>query len=157
MEEKKKGISLLALSITIVIMIILASTIVISYSSILQDTLKKDFASEIYSIEKLAQEYYFMNQEYPVSDPYILSLSSIQEEFRDQFEKEKIEGDRITLYQIDFVQCGVENIKRGHRASEKDIYVISKITGKVYYINGITIEQIRYYTLTEELKNSIGL
>lgn len=157
MKEKKKGISLLVLSITIVIMIILASTIIVSYSNILQDTLKKDFASEIYSIEKLAQEYYFMNQEYPVSDPYILSLSSIQEEFRYQFAKEKIEEDRITLYPIDLIQCGVENIKRGHRTTEKDLYAISKTTGKVYYIDGITIEQIKYYTLTDELKNSIGL
>ena len=157
MKERKKGISLLVLSITIVIMIILASTIVVSYSSIIQDTLKKDFASEIYAIEKLAQEYYFMNQEYPVSNSYILSLNSIQEEFRYQFEKEKIENDRITLYQIDFIQCGVENIKRGYHTNEKDMYVISKTTGKVYYVDGITIEEMKYYTLTDDLKNSIGL
>lgn len=151
----KSGISLIVLSITIIVMIILASTTIISYNGILEDTLKKDFANEIYSIQKLVEGYKFLNGEYPILDEYVLNMDKIEENYRFEFENESIVDGNIKLYVIDLNKCDVQNVKRGNKKSDKDIYVVSKDTGIVYYIDGVVINNIKYYTLTSDLKNEI--
>ncbi len=154
---KKRGITLMMLAITIIILVILASTIIISSNTILNDTLKKDFGKEIYSIQKLVENYYHLNDEYPILEEYVLDLADIEEEYRFEFQKENITNNMITLYIIDLEKCDVSEIKRGNRKNKKDIYVLSKDTGIVYYIDGVNFENMKYYTLTEDLKNEIGL
>ena len=145
------------LSVTVVVMIILASATIVSYNNIITDTLKKDFANEIYTIQKLVEQYEFLNNEYPVNEEYILDVSEIDEEFKFQFEKENITDNKLKLYVIDLAKCDVEHVKRGNRLNDKDKYVVSKDTGIVYYFDGIVIDNIRYYTLTKDLTNEIGL
>lgn len=153
--NRKSGISLIVLSITIIVMIILASTTIISYNGILEDTLKKDFANEIYSIQKLVESYKFLNGEYPILDEYVLNMDKIEENYRFEFENESIVDGNIKLYVIDLNKCDVQNVKRGNKKSDKDIYVVSKDTGIVYYIDGVVINNMKYYTLTSDLKNEI--
>ena len=155
--NRKKGISLIVLSITIVVMIILASTIIVSYNGILEDTLKKDFANEIYSIQKLVEQYKFLNNEYPISEEHILDINQIEEKYRFEFEKEKIIYNTIKLYVIDLSKCDVQNVKRGNGKIKDDIYVVSKETGQVYYMMGVKISDMKYYTLIDDLKNEIGI
>lgn len=155
--NKRSGISLMILAITIIVMIILASATIISYNGILTDTLKKDFASEIYSIQKLIETYEFLNSEYPILDEYDLDINGVEEEYRFEFEKENIVDGIVKLYIIDLNKCDVRNVKRGNNKNDKDIYVVSKDTGIVYYIDGEIIDGIRYYTLTDDLKNEIGM
>lgn len=153
--NRKSGISLIVLSITIIVMIILASTTIISYNGILEDTLKKDFANEIYSIQKLVGSYKFLNGEYPILDEYVLNMDKIEENYRFEFENESIVDGNIKLYVIDLNKCDVQNVKRGNKKNDKDIYVVSKDTGIVYYIDGVVINNMKYYTLTSDLKNEI--
>lgn len=155
--QNKSGISLIMLSVTVVVMIILASATIVSYNNIITDTLKKDFANEIYTIQKLVEQYEFLNNEYPVNEEYILDVSEIDEEFKFQFEKENITDNKLKLYVIDLAKCDVEHVKRGNSLNDKDKYVVSKDTGIVYYFDGIVIDNIRYYTLTKDLRNEIGL
>lgn len=155
--NKKSGISLMVLAITVVVMIILASATVVSYNSIIQDTLKKDFASEIYSIQKLVSHYIFMYNEYPGEEEIIFDISDIDEKYLFEFSKENISDLRFNCYIIDLEKCDVELTKRGVGKNLKDIYVVSKDTGIVYYMDGVVIDNIIYYTLTDDLKNDIGL
>lgn len=155
--QNKSGISLIMLSVTVVVMIILASTTIVSYNNIITDTLKKDFANEIYTIQKLVEHYEFLNNEYPVQNEYVLDINDIDEDFRFQFNKENITNDKLKLFTIDLVKCDVEQTKRGNSINDKDKYVVSKDTGIVYYIDGVVIDNMRYYTLTKDLRNEIGL
>lgn len=155
--QNKSGISLIMLSVTVVVMIILASTTIVSYNNIITDTLKKDFANEIYTIQKLVEHYEFLNNEYPVQNEYVLDINDIDEDFRFQFDKENITNDKLKLFTIDLVKCDVEQTKRGNSINDKDKYVVSKDTGIVYYIDGVVIDNMRYYTLTKDLRNEIGL
>lgn len=153
--NRKNGISFIVLAITIVVMIILASTIIVSYSGILEDTLKKDFANEIYSIQKLVEQYKFLNNEYPILEEYILDINQIEEKYRFEFEKEILNDGKINLYVIDLGKCDVQNVKRGNTKIKDDIYVVSKETGQVYYMAGVKIGNMKYYTLIDDLKNEI--
>lgn len=155
MINKRNGISLMVLSITIVVVIILSSTIIISYNEILEDTLKKDFSNEIYSIQKLVEGYKFLNGDYPILDEYILNMDEIDENYRFEFENESFVDGKVKLYVIDLSKCDVQNVKRGNKINDKDIYVVSKNTGIVYYIDGVLINNMRYYTLTNDLKDEI--
>lgn len=155
--QNKSGISLIMLSVTVVVMIILASATIVSYNNIITDTLKKDFANEIYTIQKLVEQYEFLNNEYPVQNEYVLDINDIDEDFRFQFNKENITDDKLKLFTIDLVKCDVEQTKRGNSINDKDKYVVSKDTGIVYYIDGVVIDNMRYYTLTKDLRNEIGL
>lgn len=155
MINKRNGISLMVLSITIVVVIILSSTIIISYNEILEDTLKKDFSNEIYSIQKLVEGYKFLNGDYPILDEYILNMDEVDENYRFEFENESFVDGKVKLYVIDLSKCDVQNVKRGNKINDKDIYVVSKNTGIVYYIDGVLINNMRYYTLTNDLKDEI--
>ena len=155
--QNKSGISLIMLSVTVVVIIILASTTIVSYNNIITDTLKKDFANEIYTIQKLVEHYEFLNNEYPVQNEYVLDINDIDEDFSFQFNKENITNDKLKLFTIDLVKCDVEQTKRGNSINDKDKYVVSKDTGIVYYIDGVVIDNMRYYTLTKDLRNEIGL
>ena len=155
--KHKKGISLMVLGITIVVMIILASTMVVSCQNMITDTLKQDFASEIYSLQKLVDSYYYLNQEYPILASIQIDLSEIDPIWWSQFEGEDIISQKIELYQIDLEKCDVEQLKRGVGKTSKDYYAVSQKTGKIYYIQGFQSENAIYYTLTPELKSVIGI
>lgn len=145
------------LMITVAVMIILASTTIVSYNNIVEDTLKRDFASEIYSVQKLVEQYHFINNEYPINEEYILDMDNIDSKYMYEFEKETIEDGNIVFYVIDLNKCDVQEIKRGKNKISGDVYVVSNKTGIVYYIDGVVIDDMKYYTLTDDLRNEIGL
>ena len=157
MLNKKSGISLMILMITVAVMIILASTTIVSYNNIVEDTLKRDFASEIYSVQKLVEQYHFINNEYPINEECILDMDNIDSKYMYEFEKETIEDGNIVFYVIDLNKCDVQEIKRGKNKTSGDVYVVSNKTGIVYYIDGVVIDDMKYYTLTDDLRNEIGL
>ena len=155
----KKGITLIVLVTTIMVALILITTIIVSYNSIKQSTRKKEFAREIYTLQKVIEQYEFMNNKYPIKDEQTVNLLGIDSEFRNQFSSEEgFSKNSITLNHIDLYEAGVDNISRGLKYSgENDIYLFSKNTEKVYYLKGEKIGNDIYYTLTDELKKQIEL
>lgn len=136
--EKKEGISLVALICTIVVGLIILSTVVFSFNNILNSTKKKEFANEIYTIEKMVEEYKFKNEIYPIIS--------------------ETEG---TTNELDLYELGVNETKRGKKEKgEDDIYTIDVTTGKVTYKKGVKIGSITYYNLddnNQELRKELGL
>lgn len=136
--EKKEGISLVALICTIVVGLIILSTVVFSFNNILNSTKKKEFANEIYTIEKMVEEYKFKNETYPIIS--------------------ETEG---TINELDLYELGVNETKRGRKEKgEDDIYTVDVTTGKVTYKKGVKIGSITYYNLddnNQELRKELGL
>lgn len=138
MKEKineKKGISLAALVCTIAVAVIILSAVTVSYSNIINTTKKREFANEIYTIQKMVEEYYFKNNKYPISDS--------------------------ATNEIDLYELGVNEVKRGLKkdGEENDIYVVDETTGKVTYKKGEKIGGKIYNSLEDydnELKKELG-
>ncbi|MEG1705105.1 MAG: hypothetical protein RR290_00835 [Clostridia bacterium] len=153
----KKGISLIALVVTIVIAIILVSTAVVSYDLIITNSKKSEFSKEMYSLLKLVKDYEFINNEYPLLEEISIPISVINASEIQQFAQETQLNGSIKLWKIDLAKSGVKEIKRGLLKTKNDMYVFSKSTQKIYYINGEKIGNNTYYTLTDELYKMIGI
>ena len=163
MVKIKKGISMIALLITIAVFLVLLTVITISSDKIINNTKKKQFAREIYEVQNLVDKYKYEKEEYPytiLDDNTNESISiDITDDLTDQFDKEGVkEGDKVELYTIDLNKIGAENITRGIKKDNnlKDVYAFSEKTGIVYYIKGYKVGKNVYYTLTDELKGQIG-
>lgn len=144
-KYNKNGINLMALICITAVLLILAGTIVVSFNNVIISTSQKEFANEIYSIQKLVDQYYFKNGDYPVKGENI--------SFIEKSTNTTVTGKEINLYEAD-----VNEAKRGKRNNldEEDIYIVSE-AGVVYYVKGEKIGQNVYYTLTNDLKKQLGL
>lgn len=156
---QKKGVSLAVLVLTISILLVLLSTVIFSYSNVKNATRKKEFATEVYSLEKLIAEYHLRNNKYPTTSYKVtIKIADIKEENRYQFTDESgYSTGTIQLREIDLYEAGVEEITRGKKEQQNDMYVLSEETGKVYYLKGERIGEQVYYTITSELKKQIGM
>lgn len=155
----KKGITLSVLSVVILIMVIFATAVTTTGSMALNNSKKIKFASELALVQEKVNEY-TNNKEgkYPISNKVELDLSKVTTNSITQFDGEVKNGTSITLYEIDFSLLGKIELIYGTKEDEDstDIYAVSKETGKVYYIKGVKVSKITYYTLTDELKENIG-
>ena len=156
MKKNKLGITMIALMFTILIVIILASTVTISASNIIKTTKKKEFAKEIYTIQRKVDEYNFKNSKLPIGDSILFDISNVKDKEGFSLEPSYSSG-KVTLYKINYYEADIENLNRGLNKEENDIYVVSKDTKKVYYLKGIKFDDKYYYTLDDTLKNSLDI
>ena len=152
----KKGISLSVLSVIIVIMVILTTTVTTTGSMALSNSKKMKFASEIAFVQEMVDKYINDKSDYPTNNIVEVDLSNVTANSIVQFDDEIKNGNVITLYELDFSLLGKTDLIYGTKEDAKDIYALSKDTGRVYYIKGLKVRDITYYTLTEDLKESIG-
>ena len=159
----KKGITLLVLMVTLTTLMIIFTAITLAYTNISNSTKQREFAKEIYEIQKLVDQYYFLNNKYPVSkfnESFSLDLNSIPVNSRVQFEKEPgYASFLIELREIDLYEAGAQEVNRGLKANSDstDIYAVSEKTGIVYYIKGQKIGREKYFTLNDELLEKLDM
>ena len=186
----KNGISLIVLIITVVLIVILVSMTTIEIGNSVQNARKSGFVNELTKIEDAVELYYVQNGTFPILDEngkkveYIYNGSvlksnageqiSLNSEFLTEFKDELIknydltEGENIVsdtvFYKIDLAKLGVAETKRGTgKDGEMDIYVMAYPSLTVYYIDGVKIEDIRYFSLvnisgikkTEKVENEV--
>ena len=156
----KKGISLVVLIVTIAVIITLLSTIVITGVNITNNTKKIKFASEISYIQELVNTYRENNNgRYPSSKKINIDTSKInQNDLETQFKNEYIYNNTLLLNKIDLSALNAGSLVYGTSTepSSDDVYCVSAVTGRVYYIRGLKIGNNTYYTLTDELKKKIN-
>ena len=146
----KKGISILSLSIVIVILGVITSTVLISSSGSVKNLNKAKFLTEFMTLESAVNSYYEINGSYPILEESIdLTYDNIP--VNNQFEGETITGNTVLLYKLDVATLGFDELYLGNGENEKDYYAISTTTGKLYYINGFSIDELVYYRVTQDL------
>lgn len=154
----KRGITLLALIATIVIMGILLTTVTISGVATVNNANKMAFASEISLLQESTDAYIAKNNgEFPISNSIQLNISGVTANSKSQFDGETIVDNKVVLYQIDYKLLGLTSLKYGaSKNGPEDTYVVSKDTKRVYYAKGIPVVNKTYYTLTDDLKSLIN-
>jgi len=147
----KKGITLLTVVITVLIMSILVG-VTVDYSL---DTIKAskmgEFALEIIDIQNKVDRYYIDYNQYPVSTEVKFGLQGMSSFEISQFAGEEIVNDNVTLYYLDYTKLGITKRIFGNNNTSLDAYAVSQVTGKVYYLQGIEQEGERHYTINEKL------
>lgn len=146
----KKAISLVSLVIVIVVMIILCGTVIITSNNSVKLTNKTMFANEILNIQTLVDEYYSNNGTYPAGSVKSFNYTTLDTKSQEQFSLETSN----TFYEVSLADIGLSNVEYGNKGTENDVYVLSKTTGKVYYLEGVEFEDNIYYTVAEDLYNN---
>ena len=161
-KYEKKGISVIAFIIIIGVMLILISTVTVSLDSVVTNSRKRQFAKEIFEIQTMVDSYKKHNNDYPYiktaeGNKTIELEKNIKNE--DQLASEDIIDSKVELYVINLQKIGVNELSRGYNKDNDvtDVYAFSNKTGKVYYVKGYKVRKNKYYSLTDELKNLIGI
>ena len=153
----KRGITLASVMIAVIIMIVFATTITIGTVNISNDAKRNKFASELAFVQEVVNTYYDKNGEYPISESINVGLDNVNNNDKLQFAMEdNYDKNIITLYTIDLAKLGQIEIIYGNGTNAQDVYAVSKKTGKVYYPQGVSVGNVTYFTLTDELKQIIN-
>lgn len=147
----KKGISIVTLVITIIIMAILAGVVVSLGSNTAEDVEINTFAVEILNIQTSVDEYYYRNNIYPTGETATINLSNIKTNSLSQFQYETAVSNVITLKKVNLTLLGIKDNEYGNNKVAMDTYAVSETTGKVYYLLGVEYVDKVYYTLTDEI------
>lgn len=147
----KKGITLIMLTIAVVILSILTGAIIYFSDDMLKTVKKSEFAIEILNVQTYADNYYEEHGGYPASNLVQFNVENLDSFALSQFDGETINDNIVNLYKLDVAAIGIEETIFGNNNTELDVYVISKTTGKVYYLYGVKINNEIHYTLNETL------
>lgn len=151
----KKGITFIAVLTAVAIMFILVSTVTISAINVTNNAKKTKFATEIAYIKEAVDNYYILNGNYPISESIVLESNNNNIDVQFKYGEGNGEFENI-LYKIDKTKIGITDTVYGNgNVDDKDLYVFSKETKRVYYLKGLSVGNKIYYTLTDELKKLI--
>ncbi len=152
----KKGISLIILAVTIIIATLLVTTVTISGKKTMDNAIKVEFGTELEMVQESVDNYYSENGSYPTLDLYNFSTVAFSSIELEQFEGENINSSNIDMYELDMSKLVLSDLSYGNRKKNNDVYLVSSITGRVYYAAGVTIAENRCYTLTDDIKRAIN-
>lgn len=142
----KKGISLVVLIITIIVLAILMGIIIFNTENTMANTEKSKLKIDIVQLESLMNTYKLRkngNIKFAIIDFDTSNLNSVELK---QFDGETIDNNKIQLYIIELEEIDAENVNYGNlKYGNKDRYLYSLDTGKVYYEQGLKIDNITYY------------
>ena len=159
MNNKKGGITLVALAITLIVMGILISITVVSTDGIMKESNARKFASELKQLEYLVKQNKILNnnEEFNFVKRTLL-VSDLSDDEKDQMASELADGStQIELYELGFNTLDIMDTTYGKKEKgEDDVYVLSYKTGNIYYLKGFKWEGVTYYTLTGKLKELVS-
>ena len=155
---KRRGISIISLSVMVVVMLIILSVVSVSLTYSISNAKKMAFAEEIYNIQSLVDEY--IKKEGAM--PNVQESITITPSDATQFEGENFVNETLILDVLDIKQLDIKNTNYGNKTigsneteKAKDVYAVSATTGRVYYIAGFKSGDKTYYTLTDELRQMV--
>lgn len=162
--KNKKGISLVVLTVTILIIIILAATVLFYVNDTMTNSEISAFALDIKNVEDLVYEYYLNNNTLPIDEDVEYTkteLLALISEGKDSLSKEITDNkdDSQTFYIVDLKKLPIEKTTKGTQANGDitDSYIVTKDSMNIYYLRGEKIGSKYYFSLTDELIKKVEL
>lgn len=152
-NKNKKGVSLIILVITVILLGTLATVVSINTTLMTEETREAKFKDELKTIEDRIKEYYVLTGTLPVlsgTEYNLEQLVIINTRGKELALKAEIDenGDTSSkFYLIDFEAIGITLNERGNKKTVDDIYVLSSVANKVYYVRGIEIKENVYFSI----------
>ncbi len=138
--KSQKGITLIILIITIVILAVLASVTVMNFDSGTDIRNYNYMCADIELLENKILIYYNKNKTLPVKGNAIGGATEM-------LQGQASSRDNSTYYQIDLAELPNMTLNYGRgNISDKNIYIINEQSHEVYYLKGVVYEGNNYYT-----------
>lgn len=147
MIKQKKGYSLGVLVITIAVMIILTTTVLLSFKNMTSDKDITNFMNDLTEVEEFVKEYYGEKHILPVLYDDNQNMREIESGDYEKIVTQANTKDTGKYYFIDlnkFERINLQNKKRG--------YVLNGDSLRVFVTKPIEYQGVKYYTITDELK-----
>lgn len=148
--KDKKGITLVTLSIAIIIMMIITSTIIYNISTSAKIKALNSMYQDITKLKDKVDLYYSNYHSIPILQTKYENVNQIQS---------KNPNDSNTYYVIDLealenlhLTYGQEYEKYKSNPSNElnDLYIMNERSHSIYYVRGIEMDGVTYYTIPEE-------
>ena len=162
--KSNNGISLVVLIVTIVMMIILASTAIVKINVSSNNSRLSVFTTNVSSLEENVKAKYVLEQEIPHEiSTSALTMNDVKNMVSDK-NKELLElefaqngeSDSSIFYILDVADLGADKLDTGVRKlGTDDIYVVSANTLKVYYLYGIKYKNTRYFSINGNVEKIV--
>lgn len=169
--KNSKGISLIALTITILVLAIVTSIVVYNAKNSVMIRKYKKLENDISLLTDKVEMYYLKNERLPIcfnSDniPILYDGSQWQDGENANFKNNKAKNDNDNYYILDLDQIdglslnyGIDfftlNSDYSNKDSISDIYVINEQSHKIYYVQGIQVDGKTYYTIGDDVEISL--
>ena len=140
--KERKGITLIVLVITIVIMAILAGAVIVSVSGYGELKNLKVLVNDLQSLQDKIHIYYEKNGELPVGE-------IITEDVITWFDGNENENDGDVYYKIDLTLLENISLTYGKEQFEKDYFIVNEESHNVYYYAGFDIDGDKYYGIKD--------
>ena len=139
--KKEKGITLIALVITIVVMSIIAGTVIYEAINMVQSQEINKLYNDLRTLEDKVNLYYTEYGGIPVKGEYTGPTT---------FQMVKNPNDSNKYYVIDINE--LDNLTLNYSISNEgnDVYIINDTTHTIYYAKGLGVNGKTYYRLPEE-------
>ena len=150
--KNKIGISLVALTITIIVMAMLATVVVVNTNNSTEDAMRAAFADELTTILQASNEYYLNNGVYPITNTY--TREQVLEFATSEENKAKLQNEMALNKDYDTVyyEINLSLIKMsGGGLTEGGKYIINSNATDIYYAKGFEIEEKLYFSLSSRL------
>lgn len=142
-----KGITLVSLILAIVIMLIISSILIYSVSTATRTKALNGMYNDINALTNKIQIYYSKYGEIPIiKEQYtnVTNVNLINQNDNDKYyviDLELLENIKLS-YGKDY-----SKYKQGANTELTDIYVINEQSHNIYYIKGVQVDEITYYTI----------
>lgn len=139
--KKDKGITLIALVITIIVMSIIAGTVIFQALNMVQSRELNKLYNDLRSLEDKVNLYYTEYGGIPVIGEYTGTIN---------FQQVRNPNDSDKYYVININE--LENLTLNFNISNSgdDVYIINDITHTIYYAKGLELNGETYYRLPGE-------
>lgn len=153
--KNEKGITLITLVITIVLMIILAFTVTINIEPYKEQKGKSNFETDMQSLKEEIEQYYVRAKDLPLLNKYTdTSMIEAIKNVNDNNEYYVLDIRQLEVklnYGKDYTKVLQKDINTTITSSDniKDVYIINKQTHTIYYPKGVEYSGSTHYRLPE--------
>lgn len=153
MKERKKGISLISLVVTMLVIIILSTVMIQKGIDKINYARLASFDNSILQLKEEVNNYMLQNiQEYPAKTDengnYIIYSITNNPELLEKATKKNDQND--IFYIVDLQKMNIDNSDIGVGKTIDDYYLVTKTSQNIYYAKGVNISNIVYYTKREK-------
>ena len=149
--KEEKGITLITLAITILIMMILTITLTASLQSTTDLKQYNEIKSDILLLSQEVKNYYLKNGELPINKAVGYDVTTSGSRFFIP-EKDRNPNDSGSYYAIDWTLLDIK-LNKGNNDTEKDIYVVNENSFTVYYLAGVILNNDVHYTVVDTFES----
>ena len=156
--NKKSGISLIVLAITITVVLILTVVTIVAFDSNIHNTSIATFVNDLKEVEDSFESTAIDSGISGITTKTkqeILALVGNENSIEFEHELELNNDDTETVfYVVNLKNIGILKSKRGNKkdSDEADIYVIAKSKMHAYYLKGIEVNDTFYFSISSKIE-----